>query len=69
MKAFAEILMTDVGVFPCPPELSVSGLKLRADRNPDRRTSAGRDWHARFRSFCEAKVAEYMAAADTPARN
>lgn len=51
-----EILVTDFGEYPCPPELSLrptSGVKLRNNKTPDRRTIKGREWYRKFADFCE----------------
>lgn len=61
-----EILVTDFGEFPCPTELSTrSGIKLRKNNTPDRRTIKGRDWYRRFNEFCEQKKAEYLRGANS----
>lgn len=59
-----EVLETDFGTFPVPSEIRdiLRRCKFRKDRQPDRRTKAGKEWSAAFLAFTEGKKREYLAA-------
>lgn len=59
-----EIVVTEFGSFPCPPELSLrpeTGVKLRNNQTPDRRTTKGKEWYRKFNAFREEKRREFMS--------